>query len=207
MPIRATPSSSSSTSSSTSSSLFLYTTDEFVRRLKTRGYPVNIPLRDALQRVLLRGLAQDKTTAHTSDFWLHLDTQTERDLTQLTLTAACTGDSTLSLPMYCAILCPLHTYDLNYINLAVVLHGLQAQEVKNFYRHGYLEWMHAEKNTQTNDDTHTRQLWAHTPRTFSQLSIEELRVEWAALLRRCVCEYASCVFFVNRLYSYLTPCG
>ena len=196
MPIRATPSSTPDTSS-----LFLYTTDEFVRRLKTRGYPVNVPLRDALQKVLLDGLAQDQTTAHTSAFWLDLDTQTERDLRRLTLTAACTGDSTLSLPMYCAILCPLHSYELNYINLAVVLHGLQAQEVKNFYRHGYLEWMHAEKNNQTHS------MWTHTPRTFSQLSVEELRVEWAALLRRCVSEYASCVFFVNRLYSYLTPCG
>ena len=105
-------------------------------------------------------------------------------------------------------------YDLNYINLAVVLHGLQAQEEKNFYRHGYLEWMQAEKNntntTAANDaamDNHTQTLWAHTPRTFSQLSIEVLRVEWAALLRRCVSEYVSCVFFVNRLYSYLTPCG
>lgn len=147
-------------------------------------------------------------TTHTPSFWLDLDAQTVRNLHRHVI-----RDHTLPITTYCALLCPLHTFKLNYINLAVVLHGLTVQDIRNVYRYCYLEWVSVDSCDTLVD------VWKHTPRTFGKLSVTVLRVEWAEVLRKLVgdggCDekehtaqrYVRTMFFVNRLYSYLTPCG
>lgn len=272
---------SASTTSTTSStcprSLLLHdTTDQFLKRLKTRGYSVSIPLRDALLEVLQEGhrewakqhhqhhppdivhhkgntsltnTTMTETTntsesthstvsesppsdlschlschlpCHTPSFWLDIDEQTRRNLHTHNLPIHRTQDPTLPIESYCALLCPLHTFKLNYVNLAVVLYGLSVQNVRNVYRYCYLEWIAVQQSskTSTTTDTHTKR-WAHvwslTPRAFSKLTSPELRVQWTRVLRGLVGEtvddepeasrYVRSMFFVNRLYSYMTPCG
>lgn len=265
---------STSTTSTTTSAcprpLLLHdTTDQFLKRLKTRGYSVSIPLRDALLEVLQEGhrewakqhhqhhpdimehkgytrrtntkMTETINTSestqstvsksppsdipcHTPSFWLDIDEQTRRNLHTHNLPIHRTQDPTLPIESYCALLCPLHTFKLNYVNLAVVLYGLSVHNIRNLYRYCYLEWIAVQQpssKASTTTDTHTTKWWAHvwslTPRAFSKLTSPELRVQWTRVLRGLVGEtvddepeasrYVRSMFFVNRLYSYMTPCG
>lgn len=179
----------------------LYTTYEFIRRLRARGRPLRLDVRDALLQ-WLQARADDTSEANLE--WATDSPDLQRHLSTLPPME----DPSLPVVRLCALLAPLQAYDLQYINLAVVLHSLSLTEIKNLYRYCYLEWMqHAPSSPLTPT------LWVHTPRQFAALSALDTAGAWEAFLARAVSssptqETASTpLFFINRLYSYLTPCG
>lgn len=223
-------------------SLLLHeSTDDFMKKLKTRGYSVNFKLRDWLICELTNGFEQcakcgndSILSCHTHDFWMGVDLQR---IQQTKTNESQDHHSLLPINCYCALLCGLQALDINYVDLAVVLYGLSIREIQNFYRYCYLEWMqhhaipdqHSKPTSITvgssqDKELHkTKDLWPCTPREFSRLTTEELRVQWTESLQRLLAPYSSppqppssptnnsqrvrSLFFVNRLYSYLTPCG
>jgi hypothetical protein len=242
--------------SSTNSLLLHESTGAFVRRLKTRGYPVNLPLRDfmACERKghTIPHHSNNGSTAmpHTADYWLNRDSQWLLKRKQL----APEPDATLSPEMYCALLCGLHELQLDYVDLAIVLHGMSPLEIRNLYRYCYLEWIarHPAPSGSTTKSVQaagaaqlSSTVWPCTPREFKNLPIEQLRIKWAETLRMLLgrgtdhvteqqqgtttmtttmtttttttttpqsqplprSQRTRSLFFVNRVYSYLTPCG
>jgi hypothetical protein len=196
------------------SKVLLCTTDEFLNRLRTRGYYVDIALRDRLELVLERGLLQDEPSCHTPAFWCAAG-QAEAEPSGVTTAAAATATATavaatVSSPpvkpfldafALCAALSQLHVHGINYVNLAVVLHSLGAQQWKNLYRYCYIEWT---------KHGNPEPIWVHTPRAFGQLG--ELPGACTDFLNHLIwdCDTHKCVhslFFVNRVYQYLTPCA
>jgi hypothetical protein len=77
---------------------------------------------------------------------------------------------------------------------------LNHMEIKNIYRYLYLAWTNAHTDTS---------LWTYTPREFSKLSETELTLQWEVFLQHIISDTknSKALFFVNRLYNYLTPCG
>jgi hypothetical protein len=176
------------------SKVLLCTTDEFLNRLRARGYYVDIALRDHLELVLERGLLQDESSCHTPAFWCTVG-QADTDPT-----AVAPAKPFLNAFALCAALSHLHVHGINYVNLAVVLHSLGAQQWKNLYRYCYIEWTkHGNREP----------LWVHTPRAFGQF--DDLPDMCTDFLNHMIrdCDTHKCVhslFFVNRVYQYLTPC-
>ena len=236
-------------SGQTSQHLLLHeSTSGFVRRLKTRGYPINMSLRDHLSQ----GLISVKSNAHpphTPDYWLNMDSLWLLKRKQLSPEP----DATLSPEMYCALLCGLQAFEIDYVNLAAVLHSMSVLEIRNLYRYCYLEWISRHPALQQlaldgnggcgsgsggggcgggcGPSSLSSTLWPCTPRAFKELCTEQLRIRWAETLRGLLSENVPSeqpplmgaaapppatsrlsqrtrsLFFVNRLYSYLTPCG
>ena len=192
-------------STATSSGL-LYTTYEFIQRLRARGRTLRLDVRDLLlQWVQLRTDQEDAAALWDSecpDLQRHLSQVPPFDHPH----AVCT------LLRLCARLAPLQAYDLQYLNLAVVLHSLTPMEVKNLYRFCYLEWMaHHPSDAAA---APTPPLWPHTPRQFAALHGAALGDAWEGVLEGLVSTPGDTtergpygLFFVNRLYAYLTPCG
>jgi hypothetical protein len=183
------------------SKVLLCTTDEFMNRLRARGYYVDIALRDRLELVLERGLLQDEPSCHTPAFWYAAGQ--EDDAAELAAAAAATAPTKPFLNAFalCAALSQLHVHGINYVNLAVVLHSLGAQQWKNLYRYCYIEWT---------KHGNPEPIWVHTPRAFGQLG--ELPSACNDFLNHLIrdCDTHKCVhslFFVNRVYQYLTPCA
>lgn len=172
----------------------LYTTYEFIQRLRARGRVLRLDVRDALlQWAHTRTEAPVEWSADCPELQRHLSNLPPID------------PGLVSLYRLCALLSPLQAYDIQYINLAIVLHSLTPMEIKNMYRYCYLEWMqHANQPDAP--------VWSRTPRQFSGLSVSELSHAWDAFVEEALGsplqEKASMTFFfLNRLYSYLTPCG
>lgn len=164
----------------------VYTTYEFLNRLLARGRPVRTDARDALLQwlhTLPDAIPEDWAAAANA-----LDT----------LPPLVTG--IVSLPQLCNVLSPLAAYDLQYVNLAVALHTLTPNEAKNLYRYLYLEWVQCDAT----------EPWAVTPRVFGKYHGAVLADAWVAFLRQMVPPEKNTrvtLFFLNRLYAYLTPCG
>lgn len=191
-------------SPATSSGL-LYTTYEFIQRLRARGRTLRLDVRDLLlQWVQLRTDQEDAAALwdpECPDLQRHLSQVPPFDHPH----AVCT------LLRLCARLAPLQAYDLQYLNLAVVLHSLTPMEVKNLYRFCYLEWM---AHHPSDAAAPTQPLWPYTPRQFAALHGAALGDAWEGVLEGLVSTPGNAterapygLFFVNRLYAYLTPCG
>jgi len=173
-----------------------YTTGEFILRLQNRGYPIHTELKSHLDSILQSKSTRKDTNCHTNVFWSSLE---DRTLTSLQQTAP----HFVNIADLCAHLSPLSALQINYINLAVVLYTLNAQEWKNLYRYYYLEWM-----TCNNGDI----LWEHTPRFFSKqndFQLQQMCTDFLDfMMAGCHTDnYVRSLFFINRLYQYLTPCG
>ena len=192
----------------------------FVQRLRTRGYAINFQLRD----FLIRELEANKSRGEDhSAFWQGVDSHWTLRRQQFTPSP----DSTLPPELYCTLLCGLHDFHIDYVNLVAVLYEMSALEIRNFYRYCYLEWIARHPTLQQNATS--AHGWPCAPREFKTLPVEQLRVKWAETLRMLlgrepldVADSATAslsaagtswsrrtrsLFFVNRLYSYLTPCG
>lgn len=218
--LRDTVSSPAQLPATTQSLLLHESTASFVQRLRTRGYPINFPLRDLLAHKLE---ANKDHHQHPSTMWLKPDSHWTIRRKQLTPHP----DATLPPEMYCALLCGLQDFQIDYINLSTVLYGMSVLEIRNFYRYCYLEWVIRHPNSPEHPSkTHA---WPCTPREFKTLPVEELRVKWMETLQLLLrneppddpdgtpvaspatgagwSRRTRSLFFVNRLYSYLTPCG
>lgn len=172
-----------------------HTTDEFILRLQNRGYRIHTELKSLLDSILHSESKKNADRCHTKQFWSSLDDKTLNTLQQ--------PDTFLNILDLCAQLSPLYALHINYINLAVVLYTLTAPEWKNLYRYCYLEWMKC-----NNGDM----LWEFTPRYVSKLNEFHLQQKCKDFLNYMItgCEnekYVHSLFFINRLYQYLTPCG
>ena len=180
----------------------LYTTYEFIQRLHARGRALRFDVRDLLlQRVQLHA-AQG---APANSLWNPECPELQRHLA--TVPPVADSEAVVPLLRLCTLLAPLEAYDLQYLNVVIVLHSLTPMEIKNLYRYCYLEWLSSCSN-QTSVNP-----WTHTPREFSTLNGRALSLAWDGVLVSVLSgpsesERASRgLFFVNRLYAYLTPCG
>lgn len=199
-----------SKSANVSSSGLLYTTYEFIQRLRARGRTLRLDVRDLLlQWVQLRTIASDNGDTTNATLWDPECPDLQRHLSQVPPL----DDAKAVVPLLrlCTRLAPLQLYELQYLNLAIVLHSLTIMEIKNLYRFCYLEWMaHHTSGASTTPPSH---LWTYTPRQFAALHGNALSDAWDGVLdgmvsNPCDSERASHgLFFVNRLFAYLTPCG
>lgn len=180
----------------------LYTTYEFIQRLRARGRALRFDVRDLLLQWVQLHTDQGGSA---NSLWNPECPELQRHLS----TVAPVADTEAVIPLLrlCTLLAPLDAYELQYLNLVIVLHSLTTMEIKNLYRYCYLEWLSSCSNhTSVNP-------WTHTPREFSTLNGHALSVAWDGVLVSVLSspsesERASRgLFFVNRLYAYLTPCG
>ena len=185
----------------------LYTTYEFIQRLRARGRELRLDVRDVLLQ------------------WLHAHSDgdvvwdPESPELQRQLASVPPLDDAVPVPFVrlCALLAPLQCYDLQYVNLAVVFYSLTPMEMKNIYRYCYLEWVQHSARTEGAPVAHSSSadpcLWTHTPRQFAGLHGPALGRAWDQFLATAIKPDDAndaapvALFFINRLYSYLTPCG
>lgn len=180
-----------------------YTTDEFISKLLTRGYAMNIPLRNELDAALLDECQKDGNL-HNKAFWQQWfeEQKTQPSEYAKSLMSSVIDSSCLNVDELCECLCPLHSHDINYVNLVVVLHTLNVQQWKNFYRFCYLEW--------TKHDA-SKPLWIHTPRTFASFEDAVVCSNSLLFLRHMVQlpqtdhRVVRSLFVVNRIFQYLLP--
>lgn len=183
------------TNKNTSTSALLYTTHNFVDRLCARGRSIRIDVRD----VLLHWIHSTQTPIVWDQELINTD--------QILASVPPIEEGVVPLIRLCALLSPLDKLDLQYVNIAVILHSMTPIEIKNFYRYCYLEWMQCNMQNETLES-----LWTHTPNKFSRLDDSEFAIEWERFLTN-VFNYQEnhhapmVLFFLNRLYCYLTPCG
>lgn len=186
---------SESSATKRKSKVLIYTTEEFVQRLLNRGYHIKLDLKHRLD-VILQGESKKHTLeCHSQTFWSSLEDHTLHTLQS--------SDHFINVLDLCAQLSPLHKLNINYVNIAVVLYSFTAQDWKNLYRYYYLEWMKCNRD---------KCLWVHTPRYISKLDTFKLQQICKSFLDYMIhdCEnnkYVHSLFFINRLYLYLTPCG
>ena len=122
-----------SKSATVSSSGLLYTTYEFIQRLRARGRTLRLDVRDLLlQWVQLRTIASDNGDTTNATLWDPECPDLQRHLSQ----APPLDDAKAVVPLLrlCTRLAPLQLYELQYLNLAIVLHSLTIMEIKNLYR-------------------------------------------------------------------------
>lgn len=170
-----------------------YTSEECINRLLTRGYVLNIDLRNTLDAVLFEN-AQEVESCHTRAFW---------EAHQNDLPSSVTKTCGICIYALCACLCPLYIHEINYINLVVILCTFNAQQWKNVYRFCYLEW-----SRYFNDNP----LWIHTPHSFASLTDTEVFTNSLLFLQHMIPETPNkhqnsvrSLFLVNRLYQYMLP--
>ena len=170
-----------------------FTTDEFIQKLCNRGYPLDMSLIMTIHKYLIDEFRKGNN-CHNYAFWLSANEHLNAHI----------KESTVCIPLHklCAILSPMHLYNINYTHLAVVFHTFDIQQWKNMYRYCYLEWA---KHT-----TELENLWHITPRELSDANDEDT-LEYIEQFLNFICSncnQTTCVksfFLVNRLYKYLIP--
>lgn len=171
-----------------------YTSEECINRLLTRGYLLDIDLRNALDAVLFEK-AHEGESCHTSAFW---------EAYQNDHSSFVPDTQGICIYALCACLCPLYIHEINYINLVIILGTFDTQQWKNVYRFCYLEWSrYIKKNTP---------LWIYTPHRFASLTDTEVYANSLLFLQHMIPETphthqhrVRSLFLVNRLYQYMLP--
>lgn len=172
----------------------LYTTTHtFIERLISRGRPLRVDIRDALI-----GWMQEKSCSC-------IDWEKEKTSFLNVLSTLPPADNgILQLYTLCELLSPLHKLDVQYVNLAIIIHSLTLVEIKNLYRYCYIEWMQFAPQP----DSYK---WFQTPREFANMPLADLASTWERFLSTSLgsCsdkDVSKVLFFLNRIYSYLIPC-
>lgn len=185
---------SKKSSKSQDDTCMLYTTTHtFIERLISRGRPLRLDIRDALICWI-----QEKS-------YNCIDWEKEKPSFMKVLSTLPPADNgILQLFTLCELLSPLHKLDIQYINLAIIIHSLTLVEIKNLYRYCYIEWMRFAPQSDLYE-------WFQTPREFANLPLEDLTSAWERFLSTSLgsCsdkDVSKVLFFLNRIYSYLIPC-
>tara|TARA_Y200000002_G_scaffold366249_1_gene357007 strand:- start:443 stop:1015 length:573 start_codon:yes stop_codon:yes gene_type:complete len=183
---------------SKSKSPLLYTTTVFVEKLIERGFCINLKLRNKLMQIDKDFNNKNNKTESLEIYWNTESVQKEINH------YLDNQDSNIRINNILSILSSLSKYNINYINLAVILWSLSIQEIRNLYRYYYLEWININKNSTLFE---SKIIWKYTPREFNLLESTQIYNYWLHFIKQFISpnNHSLHIFFINRFYKYMTP--
>lgn len=186
--------------STTATSPLLFSSSAFVSKLVDRGFFFDLDLKQQLEQELNISETVQTTPSSTDNFKFH-------EMFWQKFAHNQDDEDKIYLASLGKIFCYLDKNNIPYINYLVLFYHFSQNEIRNLYRHYYINWRLFHLQFHKSAPSITKYNF-RTPVEFSQLCDNELYEAWLHFLTTLLIEdnsLSTVLFIINKLYQYFIP--